>query len=147
MRTACRTVVAMATEDGQTGNDVVPRLYIAYLGAYGFDDTSGFVAEHDGGRTGVEPLLKVHVAVADTRRRSPHADLVGAWGANIHIFYSQWLMHSAKNGCFHCCLLLRILELALTCQECWLERRQVREGCVEACHSLGFVTHSTIAHA
>src|SRR4029453_7719263 len=63
MRTACRTVVAMATEDGQTGNDVVPRLHVAHLGADGCDDTSGFVAEHDGGRTGGETLLEVQVAV------------------------------------------------------------------------------------
>jgi hypothetical protein len=91
---------------------VVPRLYIAHLGAYGFDDTSGFVAEHDGGRTGVEPLLEVHVAVADARCGSPHADLVGPRGTNVHIFNSQWLMHSAKNSCFHCCLLLRILVLS-----------------------------------
>ena len=37
-------------------------------------------------------------------------------------------------------------ELALTRQECWLERRQVREGCVEARYGLGFVTHGAIAH-
>ena len=47
IRTACRTVVAMATEDGQTGDDMVPRLHVAYFGAYCFDNTSGFVAEHD----------------------------------------------------------------------------------------------------
>ena len=46
---------------------MVPRLHIAHLGAYGCDDTSGFVAKHDGGRTGVETLLEVHVAVADAR--------------------------------------------------------------------------------
>jgi hypothetical protein len=65
---------------------VVPRLYVAHLRAYGFDDTSRFVAEYDGGRTGIETLLEVHVAVADARRRSPHADLMGARGANIYIF-------------------------------------------------------------
>src|SRR5262245_59978122 len=102
----------MTTEDGETGNDVVPRLHVAHLGAYGFFDTSGFVAEHDGGRTGVETLLEVHVTVADACRRRAHADLVRARGADVHIFNRQWLVHSAKNGCFHRCLLLRILELS-----------------------------------
>src|SRR4029434_689126 len=118
---------------------------VTHLGAYGFDNTSGFVAEHDGSRTGIETLLEVYVAVADARRRSPHADLMGARGTNVYIFNSQWLMHSAKNSCFHRCLLLRILELALTRQECWLARRQGGEGWVAGRYGLGFVTPGTIA--
>ena len=102
----------MAAEDGQTGNDVVSRLHVAHLGAHSCNDASGFVAEHNGGRTGVEALLEVHVTVADARRGRPYTDLVGSWSTNIHIFNGQWLMHSAKNGCFHRCLLLKILELS-----------------------------------
>ena len=79
----------MATEDRQTGDDVVSRLHVAHLGTHGFDDASGFVAEHDGGRTGVEALLEVHVAVADTRRGRPHADFVRPRGTDVDIFNGQ----------------------------------------------------------
>ena len=79
---------------------MVPGLHVAHLRAYGFDNTSGFVAEHDGRRTGIETLLEVHVAVADARCRRPHADLMGARGTNVYIFNGQWLMHSAKNHAF-----------------------------------------------
>jgi len=96
----------MAAEDGQTGNDVIPRLHIAHLGAHGCHDASGFVAEHNGGRTGVEALLEVHVTVADARRGRPYTDFVRSWGTNIYIFNSQWLMYSAKNCGFHRFILL-----------------------------------------
>jgi hypothetical protein len=95
----------MATEHRQTGNDVVSRLYIAHLGAHGGDDASGFVAEHGRGRTGVEALLEVHVAVTDTSGGGADTDFVGSWRTQVHIFNGQRLMHGAKNGGFHGCIL------------------------------------------
>jgi hypothetical protein len=62
----------MAAEDGQTGNHVVSSLPVAHFGPYGFDNASGLVPKNGGGRTGVETLLEVHVAMTDACRDGPY---------------------------------------------------------------------------
>ena len=52
--------------------------HVAHLRAYGFDNTSGFVAEHDGVRTGIETLLEVHVPLWQTPAAAVRTHLMGA---------------------------------------------------------------------
>ena len=82
----------MAAENGQTGDHVVPRLHVAHFRAYGFDDAGGLVSENGRGRTGVEALLEVQVAMATPAAASSYADLVCPRGTYAHLFNGQGLM-------------------------------------------------------
>ncbi len=101
MRPASGAVIAVTTENGQTGNDMIARHHIANLGADFLDNPSRLMPQHHWRRRRVEPFIKMHIAMANARRRRADDDLMRSGYTELDIFNRERLTHPAKYGCFH----------------------------------------------
>jgi hypothetical protein len=86
-------IITVATKDRETGDHMVARLDITYLGAHCLDNASGFVSEHDRHRSGIECLLEVDIAMAHTSGNGVHEYFMRARGTDVNVLDAKRCMH------------------------------------------------------
>jgi hypothetical protein len=80
----------MAAEDRQTGDNMVARLDITHLRAHGLDNARRLMPQYNRHGGGVEPLLEMHIAMADAGCHSTHPHFVRTGSTDVNIFETEW---------------------------------------------------------
>ena len=92
---------AVAAEDGEAGDHVVPRTHVADLIADRLHHPRRLVPEHGREVGGVEPFDMVEVATAHANGGNPDQHFVADRIGDVHILDPQGLPHSPQYGCLH----------------------------------------------
>src|SRR5262245_26806664 len=104
VRMAAETLLAVAAEAGEAGNNVVARPHRGHVLAHRLDNAGTLVAEHLWEVRVVAGVAvnDVQVAVANAGCHCAHQHLAPSWCVDVDRFYGQGSMDLTKDGRLDC---------------------------------------------